>query len=316
MKIKFKTNDILKINNMLKKENKNDNKKRSNNENIVKEYKIDTESMSAKLTTAEDNVIKLEYAKRKKRAGYTENNKSGTIKKYAMNFFKNGNKLPKNYYRLFIAMLFLAVLSTALVIKNYKFTDLEDFLTYSLDSEEVIQASSSIDTADVTNEAILKKEEEKQNVSNPVVVNKPVKKQVVEKLVFAKPIEGEIQKIYSLDKVIYSKTLELWKTHDGIDIKSDIGQSVFSIEKGKVDKVYEDSFLGYTVVIDHGQGYKSSYSNLSENIPVKQGDIVTKGKVIGQISNSAIGEIKDDAHLHFMLMKDGNIVDPTYIMKN
>lgn len=316
MKIKFKTNDILKINNMLKKENKNDNKKRSNNENIVKEYKIDTESMSAKLTTAEDNVIKLEYAQRKKRAGYTENNKSGTIKKYAMNFFKNDNKLPKNYYRLFIAMLSLAVLSTALVIKNYKFTDLEDFLTYSLDSEEVIQASSSIDTADVTNEAILKKEEEKQNVSNPVVVNKPVKKQVVEKLVFAKPIEGEIQKIYSLDKVIYSKTLELWKTHDGIDIKSDIGQSVFSIEKGKVDKVYEDSFLGYTVVIDHGQGYKSSYSNLSENIPVKQGDIVTKGKVIGQISNSAIGEIKDDAHLHFMLIKDGNIVDPTYIMKN
>lgn len=316
MKIKFKTNDILKINNKLKKENKNDNKKRGNNENIVKEYKIDTESMSARLTTAEDNVIKLEYAKRKKRAGYTENNKSGTIKKYAMNFFKNDNKLPKNYYRLFIAMLSLAVLSTALVIKNYKFTDLEDFLTYSLDSEEVIQASSSIDTADVTNEAILKKEEEKQNVSNPVVVNKPVKKQVVEKLVFAKPIEGEIQKIYSLDKVIYSKTLELWKTHDGIDIKSDIGQSVFSIEKGKVDKVYEDSFLGYTVVIDHGQGYKSSYSNLSENIPVKQGDIVTKGKVIGQISNSAIGEIKDDAHLHFMLMKDGNIVDPTYIMKN
>lgn len=316
MKIKFKTNDILKINNKLKKENKNDNKKRSNNENIVKEYKIDTESMSAKLTTAEDNVIKLEYAKRKKRAGYTENNKSGTIKKYAMNFFKNDNKLPKNYYRLFVAMLFLAVLSTALVIRNYKFTDLEDFLTYSLDSEEVIQASSSIDTADVTNEAILKKEEEKQNVSNPVVVNKPVKKQVVEKLVFAKPIEGEIQKIYSLDKVIYSKTLELWKTHDGIDIKSDIGQSVFSIEKGKVDKVYEDSFLGYTVIIDHGQGYKSSYSNLSENIPVKQGDIVTKGKVIGQISNSAIGEIKDDAHLHFMLIKDGNIVDPTYIMKN
>lgn len=316
MKIKFKTNDILKINNKLKKENKNDNKKRSNNENIVKEYKIDTESMSARLTTAEDNVIKLEYAQRKKRAGYTENNKSGTIKKYAMNFFKNDNKLPKNYYRLFVAMLFLAVLSTALVIRNYKFTDLEDFLTYSLDSEEVIQASSSIDTADVTNEAILKKEEEKQNVSNPVVVNKPVKKQVVEKLVFAKPIEGEIQKIYSLDKVIYSKTLELWKTHDGIDIKSDIGQSVFSIEKGKVDKVYEDSFLGYTVIIDHGQGYKSSYSNLSENIPVKQGDIVTKGKVIGQISNSAIGEIKDDAHLHFMLMKDGNIVDPTYIMKN
>lgn len=316
MKIKFKINEMFKINNKFKKENKTDSDKCDGSETTVKEYKIDTDSMSAKLTTAEDNVIKLEYTEKKRRAGYTDNVKSGIIKKYAKNFFKNDNKLPKNYYRLFVAMLFLAVLSTALVIRNYKFTDLEDFLTYSLDSEEVIQASSSIDTSDVTNEAILKKEEETKTVSNPVVVSKPVKKQVVEKLVFTKPIEGEIQKIYSLDKVIYSKTLELWKTHDGIDIKAELGQNVFSIEKGKVDKVYEDSFLGYTVVIDHGQGYKSSYSNLSENIPVKQGDIVTRGKVIGQISNSAIGEIKDDTHLHFMLVKDGNIIDPTYIMKN
>lgn len=305
----------LKINDKFKKENKSESVKKSNNEKTVKEYKIDTESMSAKLTTAEDNVIKLEFGERKKRTGYTGIVGDGKIRKYAMNFFKNENKLPKNYYRLFVAMLFLAVLSTALVIRNYKFTDLEDFLTYSLDSEDVIQASSSIDTTDVANEAILKKEEDKK-VTTPVVVNNPVKKQVVEKLVFTKPLDGEIQKIYSSDKVIYSKTLELWKTHDGIDIKASIDQNVFSIEKGKVDKVYEDSFLGYTVVIDHGQGYKSSYSNLSENIPVKQGDIVTKGKVIGQISNTAIGEIKDDTHLHFMLIKDGNIIDPTYIMKN
>ena len=80
--------------------------------------------------------------------------------------------------------------------------------------------------------------------------------------------------------------------------------------------MYEDSFLGITVVIDHGQGYKSSYSNLSENVPVKQGEIITKGKIIGQIADTSIGEIKDEPHLHFMLMKDNKIVDPTYIMKN
>ena len=295
--------------------NINNKLKKKNTQEPVKEYKFSTENMSAKLTTAKDNIIKLEIGENKKRKGYIEKSeKKGIIKKYVNNFFKNENKLSKSYYRLFLAMLLLSILSTILVVKNYKFADLEDYLTYSLNSEEVVQASSSIDTSDITEEAVLK-----QNLvqsSNTVVTKPTEEKVVIEKLVFKKPLEGEILKIFSIDKVIYSKTLELWKTHDGIDIKGSIGQSVYSIEKGKIEKVYEDSFLGFTVVVDHGQGYKSSYSNLSENIPVKQGQIVTKGEILGQISNSSIGEIKDEPHLHFMLMKDGEIVDPTYIMKN
>ena len=42
---------------------------------------------------------------------------------------------------------------------------------------------------------------------------------------------------------------------------------------------------------------------------------VTKGQVIGKVSNTSIGEIKDEAHLHFTLFKDNNNVDPTYIFK-
>lgn len=299
----------LNINSKSKKENGN---KRKGNIESVKEYRFDTDNMSAKLTSKNDNILKLEIGEKNKRSGYVE--KNAVIKKYVNNFFKNENKLPKNYYRLFVAMVCLAIASTALVIRNYKFSDMEDFLTYSLDKDDVIQASSSIDSKDITNEAILEKKVEEKNTN--VATKKEVKKEIIEKLVFTKPMDGEISKIYSNDKVIYSKTLELWKTHDGIDIKGDLGKNVFSIEKGKIDKVYDDSFLGVTVVIDHGQGYKSSYSNLSENVPVKVGEIVIKGQIIGQISNTAIGEIKDDPHLHFMLIKDGVVIDPTYIIKN
>lgn len=299
----------LNINGKSKKENEN---KRKGNIESVKEYKFDTDSMSAKLISKKDNILKLEIGEKKKRSGYVQ--KNAVIKKYVNNFFKNENKLPKNYYRLFVAMVSLAVLSTALVIKNYRFSDMEDFLTYSLEKDEVIQASSSIDSKDIANEAVLEKKVENKNTS--VAVKKEVKKEVIEKLVFKKPMDGEISKIFSNDKVIYSKTLELWKTHDGIDIKGEIGKNVSSIEKGKIEKVYEDSFLGYTVVVDHGQGYKSSYSNLSNNIPVKVGEIVIKGQIIGKISNTAIGEIKDEPHLHFMLIKDGVVIDPTYIIKN
>lgn len=316
MKIKLNINNKIRKENERKKDEEKINKlKRNGNKEEVKEYRFDTESMSAKLTASKDNVLKLEFGEKRKRAGYVEKKKGTVIKKYVNNFFKNENKLPKNYYRLFIAMTILALASTVLVIKNYRLTDLEDFLTYSLDgNEDVIQASSSIDTKDIANEAVLEQKIEQSN--NNIVVTNPAKKEVVEKLVFTKPMDGEISKIFSNDKVIYSKTLELWKTHDGIDIKGEIGKNVSSIEKGKIDKVYNDSFLGYTVVIDHGQGYKSSYSNLSENVPVKVGEIVIKGQIIGQISNTAIGEIKDEPHLHFMLIKDGAVIDPTYIIKN
>jgi len=46
-----------------------------------------------------------------------------------------------------------------------------------------------------------------------VLASKAVEKKV-EKLIFTVPIEGTIQKMYSIDKVIYSKTLGQWKTHD------------------------------------------------------------------------------------------------------
>ena len=88
-----------------------------------------------------------------------------------------------------------------------------------------------------------------------------------------------------------------------------------SIEKGTVEKIYEDSFYGFTVVIDHGQGYKSSYSNLDKSINIKEKQTISKGQIIGKIAKTSIGEIKDEPHLHFTLFKDNNNVDPTYIFK-
>ena len=145
------------------------------------------------------------------------------------------------------------------------------------------------------------------------VIDSDIEEPKIEKLSFSVPISGEVQKVFSNDKVIYSKTLDMWKTHDGIDIKANIGDKVKSIEKGTVTKIFEDSFYGITIVIDHGQGYVSYYANLSPDVSVKEKQSIVKGKVIGTISNTAIGEIKDEAHLHFCLMKDNNVVDPTYI---
>lgn len=239
-------------------------------------------------------------------------------------------KLKKQYYFLLIGMLVLAGTSLYLSNGSAKYLNQENYDSFN--GEEVAVSSSiqnegkqeensgGIEQDNASSNQDTRKEENEtktqvQNTSATTTPKEKVTTPVVKPLSFAKPIEGEVLKLYSIDKVIYSKTLELWKTHDGIDIKANIGTTVKSIEKGIVEKVYEDAFLGMTVVIDHGQGYKSSYSNLATNTNVKVKQSVIKGQKIGTISNTAIGEIKDEPHLHFMLFKNNEITDPSSIFK-
>lgn len=262
--------------------------------------------------------------KRRRKGAYVKDNKKINIKKSLENLFRNKGNLSKGYYVLLFGMLVLGTASVAITFKAYNLFAKEDYDFYeqSSDNEEnnVVSTISSIDENAnegknlVNSNAAEAKKSETKGSSN-TNTTKTKNKVTVKPLTFSKPLNGQIQKPYSIDKVIYSKTLELWKTHDGIDISSQIGENVKSIEKGTVEKVYDDSFYGTTVVIDHGQGYKSSYSNLNSKVSVKEKQTVTKGQVIGKVSNTSIGEIKDEAHLHFTLFKDNNNVDPTYIFK-
>lgn len=268
--------------------------------------------------------INEENIKRRRKGAYVKDNKKINIKKSLENLFRNKGNLSKGYYVLLFGMLVLGTASVAITFKVYNLFAKEDYDFYeqSSDNEEnnVVSTISSIDENAnegenlVNSNAAEAKKSETKGSSN-TNTTKTKNKVTVKPLTFSKPLNGQIQKPYSIDKVIYSKTLELWKTHDGIDISSQIGENVKSIEKGTVEKVYDDSFYGTTVVIDHGQGYKSSYSNLNSKVSVKEKQTVTKGQVIGKVSNTSIGEIKDEAHLHFTLFKDNNNVDPTYIFK-
>lgn len=268
--------------------------------------------------------INEENIKRRRKGAYVKDNKKINIKNSLENLFRNKGNLSKGYYVLLFGMLVLGTASVAITFKAYNLFAKEDYDFYeqSSDNEKnnVVSTISSIDENAnekenlVNSNAAEAKRGETKGSSN-TNTTKTKNKVTVKPLTFSKPLNGQIQKPYSIDKVIYSKTLELWKTHDGIDISSQIGENVKSIEKGTVEKVYDDSFYGTTVVIDHGQGYKSSYSNLNSKVSVKEKQTVTKGQVIGKVSNTSIGEIKDEAHLHFTLFKDNNNVDPTYIFK-
>ena len=124
------------------------------------------------------------------------------------------------------------------------------------------------------------------------------------------PIHGEILKEYATEKLVYSETLGMWKTHPGIDIKANLNDNVKSASDGIVQSVEKDSFYGNVVKIIDGAGYTFVYSNLDSNIQLKQGDNVKKGDIIGTVGVSATGELQDSTHLHFEVIKDGIQVNP------
>jgi murein DD-endopeptidase MepM/ murein hydrolase activator NlpD len=64
--------------------------------------------------------------------------------------------------------------------------------------------------------------------------------------------------------------------------------------------------LGNTVVVDHQNGYKSSYSHLKD-IRVRKGRSVSKGGIIGTVG---VTGNSSGAHLHYEIMKDGKRINP------
>jgi len=127
----------------------------------------------------------------------------------------------------------------------------------------------------------------------------------------AMPAVGKVITEYAVDKLIYSKTLEQWNSHYGIDISAEEGSQVKAAMEGTVVEVRNnDSKLGVVVVIDHGGDVRTLYGNLSSDKLVQKGKYVKKGQVIGAVGKTAPYEIEDPPHLHFEVLKGGENVDP------
>lgn len=124
------------------------------------------------------------------------------------------------------------------------------------------------------------------------------------------PVEGSVDRDFSLEVFAYDATMGDWRTHDGIDIAVPLGTPVAACAKGTVTDVSTDDMMGVTVTIDHGKGMESVYSNLAETVEVEVGTEVEAGTVIGAVGTSAISESADPSHLHFSLREYDVTIDP------
>lgn len=253
--------------------------------------RIETDN-KGKVIKFENDADKVEEEVKKARKGAIE-----------IETIKDEKKLSKKGISILTSMILLLLLTITLGLNSSNNLNNDTVSPKEISS---VATSSSVDDNSQM--------QDKETVTEDVVLaTKATPKKVEEKLVFSVPLDGEIQKMYSTDKVIYSKTLGQWKTHDGLDISASNSSTVNAIERGVVDDIYNDSFLGMTIVIEHISGYKSQYSNLDEDVFVSIGESVVKGQKIGKVGNTSVGEYLDDAHLHFMLFLNDESIDPTYI---
>ena len=146
--------------------------------------------------------------------------------------------------------------------------------------------------------------------STPTPAPEPTVGPTGKAVVYTWPVKGEVIGDFSLEVVAYDQTMGDWRTHQGLDLASELGTQVLAVTDGTVSAVYHDALMGQTVVIDHEEGVQSRYANLAGTPTVAVGDTVTTGAVIGAVGRTAIAESAKADHLHFEMTHEGKVVDP------
>mgnify|MGYP005755851231 FL=1 len=173
------------------------------------------------------------------------------------------------------------------------------------------QSEQTNETATVTTEKPLTEEVVSEEQTEEVTVPQTEQAGIFQsEPLFVMPLAGNIVMDYSVDHAIYDATLDQYRTNDHISIGAKKGDSVKASEDGTVESITTDDERGITVVLNHGNGWQTTYSQLQENVVVKQGDNVKKGQEIGFVGDPTKYSVALGEHIDFSIVKDGNTVDP------
>ena len=177
------------------------------------------------------------------------------------------------------------------------------------DATEVSNSSSvKVGKDEQSGKEPAKPEESKANNGDKAISAIKMEEPKMETMVV--PVFGTAYTEFSEEVLVYSKTLDQWSTHTGIDIKAEEGSPVRAAMNGVVEELVNDPQLGLTIIINHGGEVYTKYSNLSTLDLVSINQNIKKGDVISGVGKTALYEIADDPHLHFEVSKEGKNIDP------
>jgi murein DD-endopeptidase MepM/ murein hydrolase activator NlpD len=133
------------------------------------------------------------------------------------------------------------------------------------------------------------------------------------RMTLTKPVSGQIINKFSGNNLVFYPSLNMWATHNGVDIKADKGTAVTAALSGTVSDVHTDEANGGVVIITHSGQNKTLYAGLF-NMTVKAGDKVNAGQKIGEIGEMP-KELDLSYHLHFEYIANGAWMDPEKYFK-
>ena len=135
------------------------------------------------------------------------------------------------------------------------------------------------------------KEKKEFEVIKTTDISGKLKRIRLEKQPYVWPVDGIVKREYGWEK---------GKFYSYIEIDTHKGGFVRNARDGIVYAIKGNSTSGYTVYVEHLNGWSTEYTPL-KNVYVKRGDEVDKGEVIGKSS---------DTSLRFTLRHFANTVDP------
>ncbi|MDD3405190.1 MAG: M23 family metallopeptidase [Paludibacteraceae bacterium] len=114
-------------------------------------------------------------------------------------------------------------------------------------------------------------------------------------MVFMKPVNGVVGESYNLNLSF------------GIKIMVTPNASIKSIQNGTIISTDYTLENGYTIVVQHNDGYISVYKNITQLFK-QTGDEVKSGEVTGIIEDAA--DIHNESYLYFEMWRNGKPLNP------
>lgn len=183
--------------------------------------------------------------------------------------------------------------------------------TYSFDVETIYVNGEIVDYGIIENakinvgEAIIEKEAiyDLDSETSSLITKEPTE----EEKVFRSPVESHrVSSLFNLQR--RHPVTRRVQPHRGMDFVAKSGTPVFPAHEGTVIAIGRARAKGKFVLIEHANGFKSTYDHLRKfSKGLRVGDYVATNDQIGEVGKTGYAT---GPHLHFGLIKNGEFVDP------
>lgn len=130
---------------------------------------------------------------------------------------------------------------------------------------------------------------------------------------FIAPTSGKVIKDFSEGEMVKSETMGDWRLHNGTDFSAAAGESVLAVQNCAVVSVDKDELWGVTVTVQCPDELYVKYCGLEDSVPVKKGDKLSKGGLVGKAGKLPI-ESAQENHIHIETTLNGENVNPLTVL--